>query len=330
MKNPVKAKAGKARAASLSADQRKEIARKAANSRWTAHLPSASHEGSLKISGVELPVAVLSDSTRLMISKGFMTALGRPWKGSYAHTELPNFIAAKNLRPFVTEELRSLLERIEFSTTSGVRAQGYPVELLPIVCEVYLEARKADQLSESQKPIADRAEMILRGLARVGIVALVDEATGYQKDRAKDALAKILEKFIAKELQPWIKTFPDEFYEHLFRLRGLDYRTDTVKKPQYFGHLTNDIVYKRLAPGVLEEIKRSNERTNSGRIRGKQHQKLTRDLGHPKLREHLASVVTIMALSEDYDQFYLSLNKRHPAMGETMQLDLQPQKYRNF
>ena len=86
--------------------------------------------------------------------------------------------------------------------------------------------------------------------------------------RTTDALAKILEAFVAKELQPWVKTFPDDFYAELFRLRGLEYRADSVKRPQYFGTLTNDIVWKRLAPGVHAELKRVLPKSESGRRRG--------------------------------------------------------------
>ena len=96
------------------------------------------------------------------------------------------------------------------------------------------------------------------GLARVGIIALVDEATGYQRDRAKDSLARTLEACIAKELQPYLPTFPADFYQEMFRLRGMDYPNDTVQRPRSFGVLTKDIVYDRLAPGVLEELKKVN------------------------------------------------------------------------
>jgi hypothetical protein len=109
------------------------------------------------------------------------------------------------------------------------------------------------------------------------IIALVDEATGFQRDRAKDALARILEAFIAKELQPWIRTFPTEFYQEIFRLRGLEYPTDSVQRPQYFGILTNDVVYKRLAPGVLEELKKVTPKNEAGRPMGKYFQMLTRN-----------------------------------------------------
>jgi hypothetical protein len=324
-------KGGLARAQKLSSATRSEIATKAAVARWSSHLPDASHEGDLVVAGMSLPVAVTSDGTRLMISKAFMTALGRPWKGSYAKTELPNFIAAKNLLPFVSDELLGVIEPVDFINKRGQKAQGYRAELLPLVCDVYLDARKAGNvLTESQEKVAAQAEILIRGFARVGIVALVDEATGYQRDRATDALSKILERFIAKELQPWIKTFPDEFYEQLFRLRGLEFPHDTVKRPQYFGYLTTDIIYKRLAPGVIEELKRTEPKTRSGNRKGTIQQRLTPELGHPKLREHLASVCTIMDLSDDYQDFMKKLDKRHPKYGETMPFDFEGDKWRGL
>ena len=313
---------GRARAEKLTADERSNIAKRAALARWQATLPAATHEGELEVGNLRLPVAVTSDGTRLMISRAFMDALGRPWKGSYERNRLPNFIDAKNLEPFLTTELLEAVEPIDFVNKRGQKAQGYRAELLQLVCDVYLEARKAGALKTAQIKIADQAEMLVRGFARVGILALVDEATGYQRDRARDALAKILERFIAEELQPWVKTFPDEFYEEIFRLRGLDFAKDSVKRPQYFGHLTNDVVYKRLAPGVLEELKRTAPKTASGRRKGTLQQKLTPDLGHPQLREHLAKVVTIMKLSDSYSDFKRKLDRLHPRYDETMQLDL--------
>ena len=313
---------GHARAEKLSANERSDIARRAALARWQATLPAATHEGELEVGNLSLPVAVTSDGTRLMISRAFMDALGRPWKGSYERNRLPNFIDAKNLEPFLTTELLDAVEPIDFVNKRGQKAQGYRAELLQLVCDVYLEARKTGALKAAQIKIADQAETLVRGFARVGILALVDEATGYQRDRARDALARILERFIAEELQPWVKTFPDEFYEELFRLRDLDFSRDSVKRPQYFGHLTNDIVYKRLAPGVLEELKRTAPRTANGRRKGTLQQKLTPDLGHPQLREHLAKVVTIMKLSDSYSDFKRKLDRLHPRYDETMQLDL--------
>jgi hypothetical protein len=317
---------GKARAEKLSAKRRSEIAKKAAEARWSKDLPSAPYVGEIEIGQASLSCAVLEDGTRVLTQSDMMRALGRSRQAKGrdyydADVNMPAFISAKNLKPFIPKELGKTSSQIEFKLPSGQRAFGYRADLLPAVCEVYLKARDAGALVSSQEHVAMQADMLIRGLAQVGIIALVDEATGYQRFRARDALSKILEEFIAKELQPWVPTFPDEFYEQLFRLRGLTFPRDKVKRPQYFGHLTNNIIYKRLAPGVLEELKQSMPKTSSGNRKGALHQKLTPDMGHPKLREHLASVTTIMALSDGYEDFLDKLDRRHPKYGETIQFD---------
>jgi len=224
------------------------------------------------------------------------------------------------LEPFLTPEILEKAHPIAFRTPNGMRASGYRAELLPEVCEIYLRARDANALAPNQRAVAKQAEILMRGLATVGIIALVDEATHYQELRAKDALARILELFVAKELQAWIRTFPDDYYRQMFRLRGLEFPRDSVRRPQYFGHLTNDMVYKRLAPGVLDELKRVTLRSEEGRSRHKLFQRLTSNLGYPKLREHLGSVVTLMKISRDWGDFEGKLNQIHPRYGDTLPL----------
>lgn len=321
-----KAKGGLARAAAMTAEQRSASARKAALAKAELRkLPKATHEGELKLGVIGIPCAVLEDGRRLLTQSGVMVALGRSRQAKGrdyydSDVNLPAFLSAKNLRPFISNDLGVTSSQVEFVTSRGTRAFGYAAESLPKVCEVYLRARTAGELDKRQEHIAAQAELLVRGLAQVGIIALVDEATGYQKDRDKDALAQILEAFVAKELQPYVKTFPPEFYEHLFRLRGLPYPPEKAQyKPQYFGTLTNDIVYKRIAPGVLAELKKE---ASKDERKGKLHQRLTPALGHPKLREHLASVTTVMKLSGDYDDFLGKLDTVHPRYGDTFKLGI--------
>jgi P63C domain len=153
----------------------------------------------------------------------------------------------------------------------------------------------------------------------LAILELVDENTGYERDKVRGNLERILQEFIAKELRPWIHTFPDEFYEQLFRLRGLRFLKDSVKRPQYFGHLTNDVIYRRLAPGVLEELKRVIPKASDGRPKVRLHQMLTENVGYRKLLQHLGSVTTLMKLSDDrdYNGFLTRLDRIHPRYGET-------------
>lgn len=233
-------------------------------------------------------------------------------------TSLPPILRSQILRPHITPELLKDATPIRFILPNGSRANGYRAEVLPQVCEAWLEARAAKpDLPDSQLKIARAAEIIVRGLARVGIIALIDEATGYQEVRARDALAKILEAWVANELQPWVRTFDVEWYKQVFRLRGIPFDPSSVKRPPYFGHLTNNIVYKRVAPGVFEELRAERAR-DAKKKRAKMFQQLTQDLGHPKLREHIASTTTIMKLSDDWTDFMSKLDRVHPIIDATM------------
>jgi hypothetical protein len=204
----------------------------------------------------------------------------------------------------------------------GRTAYGFEATILADICDAVLAARKLGMLMPQQQHIADQCEMLVRGFARVGIIALVDEATGYERDRTRDALARILEAFIARELQPYVQTFPSDFYEQMFRLRGLDYPAMSVRRPQYFGVLTNDIVYKRLAPGVLSELKRATPRNEDGRPTAKYFQSLTSNIGYPKLKEHLGAVTALMRVSKTWGEFMNHLDEHYPRHGDTPMLPM--------
>ena len=322
-----RAKGGVARAAKLTSQERTEIAHKAAVARWSEPpLLTATHgseDHPLKIGEMEIPCYVLEDGRRVLQQTGLIKSLNMSHGGSYSigGDRLAKFAAQNRLRPYVSNDLIARTENpIRFRTPRGSAAYGYEATVLADLCDAILAARADGVLQKQQYHIAKQAEVLVRGFARVGIIALVDEATGYQKDRASDALAKILEAFIDKELQPWVRTFPPEYYEQLFRLRGLDFPRDTVKRPQYFGRLTNDIVYDRLAPGVKDELKRAVAKNDAGRPKHKLFQKLTTSVGYPKLREHLGSVVTIMKLSAGWNDFMAKLNQLHPRYGEAIPL----------
>ncbi len=261
----------------------------------------------------------------MLTQESFLTAIGRAGKakagtGSRVLAEkvdtLPPFLAADNLKPFISDSLRESTTPIMYRTVRGQRAFGYDATLLPKVCEVYLQARDSKGLLPSQVHIAKACDILMRGLAHIGIIALVDEATGYQADRARHALAEILEKFISEELRRWVKTFPDDYFKELCRLKGIEFRSD-MKLPQYFGHYTNNIVYKRLAPAVLRELQQKNPKKGGGRRPHKHHQWLSADIGHPKLIEHLGKVVGVMQLSEDYAQFKRNMDKVAPVYKES-------------
>ncbi|EPU3936564.1 P63C domain-containing protein [Morganella morganii] len=325
-----KAVGGKARAAKMTAAERTESAKKAAAAKKAkALLPTTINEGKLKIGDVEMDVAVLEDGKRIISQSSVFKALGRPTRGvrtaklvpSDGVINMPAFMDAGNLKPYIGQDLIDAINKVQYKSILGVVQEGYDASILPLVCDVYLKARESGAITRpNQLDTAKKAEILVRSLAKVGIIALVDEATGYQRDREKNALAKILEAFVAKEIQPYITTFPADYYEELFRLRGLEYPPENPRfRPQYFGVLTNDIVYKRLAPNILEELKKQNNKSAKGT---KLFQNLTPNIGYQKLREHLSSTVTVMKLSNDYKDFIEKMNRLHPRFASVAQAEL--------
>ncbi|MBI1808161.1 MAG: P63C domain-containing protein [Ignavibacteria bacterium] len=322
----MQAKGGEARAKALSGEQRSEIAQTGAAARW--NIPKATHEGPLQLADAKIQAVVLEDGTRLLTQSDFLLAIGRsrsPKAGTGATVaEVPTFLAANNLKPFIDNELAESTIPIKFLNTNNRIAYGYKAELLPKICDVYLKARDGKALLKSQEDVAKKCDMLVRGLAHVGINALVDEATGYQEVRDKLALQKILDMFISKELLKWTKRFPDEFYKELFRLKKWEFPKEGTSKPQVVGHYTNDIVYDRLAPSVLNELKRLNPPDEKGHRPHKHHQWLTPDIGHPKLRDHISGVIALMKSVEDWNQFKKILRRVYPRkkIGETIEMDM--------
>jgi hypothetical protein len=331
MKGNYQSKGGHARAEALTPNQRQEIARKAASARWDADVPQASHQGEFKIGNFTISAAVLPNGKRLLTQSTFLRAIGRSRSpkggtGVLSTVEgIPFFLQAESLRPFVSSELLASTTPIFFRDLSGKKAVGYDAELLPAVADVYLEMR--DSITADGKPVPSQYEhivkacdAIVRGLARVGIVALVDEATGYQDVRDRLALQAILDRFLRKELAAWAKRFPDEFYQQIFRLRDWQWKGMRMNRPQVVAKYTNDFVYQRLAPGILEELQRRNPKDDKGNRRSRHHQWLTEDVGDPALAQHLYAVIGLMRASSTWEQFKSNLNRAFPRKGRTLEL----------
>lgn len=316
-------KGGKARAESMTAEERSEQARRAVEARWAREgkpvPPKATHEGIMTIGDMEIPCAVLDNKKRVLTQSDFMIVLGRArqakgrkyYKGD---VNLPVFLTAQNLKPFISKELEVTSSQIQFRTIGGGRAFGYPAELLPLVCGVFLDAKTAKVLKPSQEHIAEKALILIRGLANTGIIALIDEATGFQYDRPRRDLEEYLKKFLSDSLRKWVRTFPADYFKHLCRLRGVELRSD-MRLPQYFGGLTNNLVYQRLAPGLVKRLKE--RRGERGKRSNKLHSWLSSDVGFPEILLHLGTVVGLMKVHTDYTAFEKQLDLIAPIYPET-------------
>jgi len=273
-----------------------------------------SHEGILNLGGISIPCYVLQDGTRVLSGRGMQEALkmvdetedGKQTAG----TRLNRYLNQKSLNPFIykDKELDHFNPIICYKGTQKIN--GYEATILADICEAFLEARKSIELSVRQRIIADQCEILIRAFARVGITALVDEATGYQYERERDALQSILKAYINEELLKWQKLFPDVFYYEIFRLNKWDYTVKGIqKRPSVIGKWTNELIYKQLPKGVLEELKSKTPKSAEGNYTARFFQSLTPDIGHPALTAQIYKVIALMNISNNWNEFKSNFNR---------------------
>ena len=253
----------------------------------------STHPGIVKIRDLEILCYVLDDGTRVISGRGMQNALGYAPKTS-------GQALARDLKKLDDRSIsEAIARRVEFKRPgAGGAAEktfGYEAEALVEICDILLELRKSSKLTPQQERLASYAEILTRSFAKLGVIALIDEATGYQKQ--KNEYQKILEVYIAKEIQPWIMTFDENYYMQLYRLLGWDwdaFKTEKKKNhSQYIGKLTNRLIYEKLAPGVLEELRKINPKNERGGRKTKHFQRLTENVGYRELLK-LLSAITIL------------------------------------
>ena len=261
-------------------------------------------DGVLKIGDVELDVSVLENGVRVVKQTDVFRALGRDPRGNSRIDQIPAFMDAKNLQSLISSDLKEMIKRVAYLDKNGKEKEGFNADILPLVADLYLKARDAGVLVATQIDTAKKAEMLIRSLARVGITALVDEATGYQYERERDELQKILKAYISEELLKWEKRFPDDFYKEIFRLNGWDFTVSGIKKrPGVIGKWTNTLIYNELPAGVLQELKDNTPK------HARYHQRLTPDIGQPNLTAQIYKVVGIMQSSDNMQEMWERFKK---------------------
>lgn len=277
------------------------------------------HAGELDLNGILIPCYVLEDGTRVLSGRGLQDALKLSDDTAKAEkrsgSKVGRLLANQTLKPLIYKDKALDHYRPIASYQGRQYISAYESTILVDLCDAMLEARKNGLLkTDRQRIIADQCEILVRSLAKVGIVALVDEATGYQYDREKDELQKILKAYISEELLKWQKRFPNEFYKEIFRLNGWGELTVSGirahQRPGVIGTWTKKLVYQQLPKGVIQELYNKTPKNNSGKLSKKLHQSLTLDIGQSHLEKQLVSVITLMNISKDWKEFIKFFNKK--------------------
>jgi len=270
--------------------------------------PKAVHEGTLNIAEFKIRAYNLDSGERVLSRIDFLKALGRTGKAKGGRqfdreSTLPVFITANNLKPHISSELIEDSTPINFIDLLGNKSIGYKAKLLPSICYVFLDADDNGDIYKTQEHIVKRCKELVRGFSIVGIIALVDEATGYQDVRRRNELNEILQAYIAPELMSWTKRFPDDFYKEIFRLNNWPYNPRTVKRPGVIGTWTNTYIYKQLPTGVLKELKSQTPKNTKGKRVHQFHRLLTADVGNPHLEKQLVATMALLRAAPNWSIF---------------------------
>jgi hypothetical protein len=203
----------------------------------------------------------------------------------------------------------------------GRTVRGYDTSTFVEVLKVLMDARRTNKLAPTQMFLADRAEAMLLSLANTTLDSIVYQETGFWKAIEGQRISEILEKYLQDHPRKWAKTFPDDFWSKLIRVKGYP-SYFALKRPSFVGHWVNDIVYDRLAPGIKEKLNEVNPRLVSGRRKNTHHQHTTKDHGLPELKAHLIKVMAYMDAAADDGQFVKMLNRGTPKFGKTYEMPL--------
>lgn len=267
-----------------------------------------SSDNPLIIGEIEIPCYVLEDGKRVIVQRGLYKALGinrggvsEKYKEFGGGARLVRFLDQNSLISLFDGDLKAVLKNPIIFKINNTVHYGYEATLLQEITKQVSKAYLKGDLMPGQDEIGSTAEALYDAFAKVGIIALVDEVTGYQEVREKNALQVFLQKFLEDEKGKWVKTFPDEFFEAIFKMKNWNWEmANKGKKPQVVGHYINNYVYSRLAPEVLSELRKLNPKNEDGNRKGKHTQWIDIDFGHPKLKEHL-SILTAFAKATGYN-----------------------------
>ena len=262
------------------------------------------YRGELNLSGFTIPCYVLEDGTRILSARGMQLSLNMINEGDRTSAKLTRYLSQESLKPFIysNKEIGHYDPIICYD--GNAKINGYEATILVDICDAFLEARKRIKLSPRQAIIAEQCEILVRAFAKVGIIALVDEATGYQNEREHFELQKILSAYISDEILKWQLTFTDDFYRQVYRLWGLPFIPKYIKnKPSFIGKLTTKYIYDQLPDGVVDKIKEQTGKTDKGNWKYKWHQSLTPEVGREHLKKQIIEVTTLMSISKTKAEF---------------------------
>lgn len=259
-------------------------------------IPRARFSGLLSIGEGELPCYVLEGGIRVFSTTGLLKSLGfKP------NSNADEVFKSKQIQPYLTPiaDRQKKGNLIEFYTDRGTLAKGYDVERFIEICQAYSQALEKNVLRfDRHIEAARKANAILRACSKIGVIALVDEVTGYQYARAENELQFKLKLYLSDEMRGWEKTFPDDLWVQFARLTHWS-GTPTKNRPRHWGYFVMDLIYRSLDPDVARYLKENKPPPEKGQ---NYHQWFNEDYGAKKLREHINRIIGMAQAADSIEE----------------------------
>ena len=261
---------------------------------------------------------------RLISARSFFQIIGVSYN---AHNPSENLAAPLGHPKMMSSKEQKILEDLTHPIRlmdGNVEKDYYDHALLIDYAKAILRLRRAKRLPDAFVDYANNCELFIMGLANVGLAAMIDEATGYDKQKKRREYLELFREYIREHQSKWEKEFSDEFFDGIYGIYHLE-KTDRNRHPQFFAHFILRYIYTPLANSkgaILEILKEKDPVVSSGRGRKyRLHQFLSDNIGKPELQRHLASVCTLLRISSDKGMFDRLFRKAFPQRGDQMEFD---------
>lgn len=272
----------------------------------------ATHKGEWTPSGTDINIEcyVLENGERVFSLRGTARTMGLKGGGALA---LPRMLSANYIQDYLSEEIKKWMQETNEGKVQKVRPpeggnsfHAFKASLLVDLADAFYKAKNDGVFDKPnmayQRELAERLYNITLAFSKVGINAFIDEITGYQETREKDALQKLLNLYVEELFRPWKRRFPEEFYKEIYRLKGWEY-TGSSRRPHKIADITNEFVYNLLPEDVMKEVRE--RKTGNEKL----HQWLSSEVGLTHLEKQITSSITLMRASDTWEEFEKLFNR---------------------
>lgn len=253
---------------------------------------------------LEIECYVLENGSRVITKQGIQKTLGISNKNNNGFS-LEDIILSSEVKKSQEKfeyflPIKKALQN-NFKSTSQQNTRFYDVEVLITICSHINRMKLLGFLPDELDWLHVTSEKIRDAFSKLGIIAFVDDATGYTKFRKQNEYVEKLKLLLSEDAGEWEKCFTTDFYEIFWKFWGNRKKFDGSKKQQFFRALMEKYVYTPLAKKTGIDNDASNSKNCADLVFG--------NIGKATLKTYLEKLTLIGRMSDTEGDFDRNLEK---------------------